>query len=76
MAERACAAVAESSDTLMSVSVRIGWCQSSENSPDTTNTSGLPGEVGVTGLVPLDVAFERSAPSGLTPPVGMRARSS
>jgi nucleoside-diphosphate-sugar epimerase len=48
MGERACAAAAESSDTLTSVSVRIGWCQPGENRPDTINTSGLPGE-GATG---------------------------
>jgi nucleoside-diphosphate-sugar epimerase len=48
MGERACAAVAEASDTLTSVSVRIGWCQPGENRPDTINTSGLPGE-GATG---------------------------
>jgi NAD(P)-dependent dehydrogenase (short-subunit alcohol dehydrogenase family) len=49
MGERACAAVAESSDTLTSVSIRVGWCQPGENRPDTINTSGLPGEEGATG---------------------------
>ena len=49
MGERACAAVAESSETLTSVSVRMGWCQLGENRPETINTSGLPGEEGATG---------------------------
>jgi hypothetical protein len=51
MGKRACLAEARrSGGVLNSDCVRIGWCQSGENRPQTLNTSELLGEEGASGL--------------------------
>ena len=45
MGERVCASKA-SAARLTTVSLRIGWCQPSDNHPRTISSSGVPGEIG------------------------------